>query len=96
MFHIPLGTLLVNVLGSFLLGIFLGYVIKNQSLTPVLFLFTVGFCGGFTTFSAFAVENFNYLKNGEYLMFLIYTLGSLSLTIAAVYLGFVIIKIFPF
>lgn len=92
MYQIPVGTFLVNVLGSFLLGIVLGYIIKNQSLGPLVLLFTVGFCGGFTTFSAFAVENFTYLKNGDYQLFLLYSLGSLGLTILAVYLGFIFIK----
>lgn len=91
-FHLPLGTLFVNVLGSFILGSFLGYVIKNQTMGPILFLFTVGFCGGFTTFSAFAVENFNYLKNGAFLMFGVYTVLSLILTLIGVYLGYILMK----
>lgn len=91
-FQIPLGTLLVNVLGSLILGVVLGYVLKNNSTGPLVLLLTVGFCGGFTTFSAFAVENLSYLKNGEFLLFAAYTLVSLMLSVLAVFGGLLIIK----
>lgn len=85
---IPLGTLSVNILGSLFLGFLLGQVAKNdfQSANTMLFL-TTGFCGGFTTFSAFAFENVELLKSGDYLNFTIYTLGSLILGFAAVFAG---------
>lgn len=89
----PYGTLGVNVLGSLILGFLMGVVLKNnlQTSASVLFL-TVGFCGGFTTFSAFAFENFNFLKNGAYVSFATYTLSSLVLGILAVFVGFWISK----
>lgn len=85
---IPYGTMLSNVLGSFLIGLFLGYLSKsgNVSQTQTLLLAT-GFCGGFTTFSTFAYENHIFLKNGDYFSFLPYTLGSLILGFLAVFLG---------
>lgn len=85
---IPWGTFSVNILGSLLLGFFLGFVAKSTSLSgnTVLFL-TTGFCGGFTTFSAFAFENMQLLKSGDYLNFAIYTLGSIILGFAAVFAG---------
>ncbi len=91
-FQIPLGTLLVNMLGSLILGFLLGYAIKNNSTGPLVLLLTVGFCGGFTTFSAFAVENLSYLKNGEFLLFAVYTLLSLTLSLLAVFGGFLLVK----
>ena len=85
---IPYGTMLSNVLGGLLIGIILGYFVKVSDLNNDLtLLLAVGFCGGFTTFSAFAYENHLYLKNGDYLSFLIYTLGSLVLGFSAVFVG---------
>lgn len=88
----PLGTFTVNIIGAFLIGIFLGYFLKNPSAySPSLqLLLVVGFCGGFTTFSAFAFEQLDLLRNGQYSVFLIYTLASLLLGLLAAYAGFMI------
>ena len=91
----PIGTLIVNVVGSLLIGFFLGFDLKNGGLseTQTLVLVT-GFCGGFTTFSAFAMENQMFLKSGDYIQFISYTLGSIILGIAAIVLGLIISKNF--
>jgi len=90
---IPWGTFSVNVLGSFLTGIFYGMAVKNESLAPaIVLLLTTGFCGGFTTFSAFAFENMQLIKSGASLMAFSYTAISLVVGLAAVFLGFQIIK----
>ncbi|HAO15147.1 MAG TPA: fluoride efflux transporter CrcB [Tenacibaculum sp.] len=91
---IPYGTFVVNILGSFLIGLILGYAAKNQSLThsQTLFLAT-GFCGGFTTFSSFAFENHAFLKSGDFLLFFTYTLSSLTLGCLAVFGAIFITKI---
>lgn len=96
-FQLPLGTLAVNVIGSLLIGIILGISLKDSifSNAQVLFL-TVGLCGGFTTFSAFALENLTFLKNGDYLSFVLYTLASIILGILAVFFGFWIAKTIHF
>jgi fluoride exporter len=59
----PYGTLTVNLLGSLILGCVIGMMLKKPDLSPdwKLFLGT-GFCGGFTTFSAFALENYSMLE----------------------------------
>jgi fluoride exporter len=59
----PYGTLTVNMVGSFLLGIIYMLALRKAGLTENGRLFLgVGFCGGFTTFSAFALENFNLIQ----------------------------------
>jgi len=91
---IPYGTMLSNVLGSFLVGFILGYLAKSTNISDTQsLLLATGFCGGFTTFSTFAYENHVFLKNGDYLSFLPYTLGSLILGFVAVFLGLYLSKL---
>ncbi len=92
--HIPLGTLTVNVLGSLLLGLFLGIALKGGQLSNNLVLFlATGFCGGFTTFSTFAFENQEFLKAGDYFHFSVYTLGSLIAGFTAIFIGLYLSKL---
>lgn len=80
----PLGTMVVNVLGCFLIGIFSSLPTGNGRVSPaVRLLLTTGFCGGFTTFSTFMNEHATLLKGGDGFM-----LSSLYL-IASLVLGFI-------
>ena len=81
-------TLSVNVLGSLLIGIILGWAMRSTNLSQntVLFLAT-GLCGGFTTFSTFAYENQQLIKAGDFITLFIYGISSFALGIAAVFLG---------
>lgn len=90
----PLATLLVNVVGSFIIGLVMAYSLKSDAfaLNWRLFLAT-GLCGGFTTFSAFSLENLLLLQNGKLGLFALYAGGSLFLGIAAVWAGFKIMAI---
>lgn len=80
----PYGTLTVNLAGAFILGLAYGWT--SQQSNAKLLLIT-GFCGGFTTFSAFAFENFNLLTNRMTLLSLTYTLSTFVAGVMLVWLG---------
>ena len=87
---IPIGTLTVNVVGSFLIGFLTGISDKSTILSADLrLLLMVGLCGGFTTFSTFSSENLMLMHTGQFLSVLIYTGISIFLGFTAVYLGYV-------
>jgi CrcB protein len=87
---IPMGTLTVNIIGSFIIGFIVGISAKSEIITPGLRLFLmVGICGGFTTFSSFTLENLTLMQNGQFLSVLIYTGLSIFFGFLAVYLGYV-------
>lgn len=91
-FHsVPVGTLIVNITGSLVIGFLTGIAEKSLMLTPEWRLFLmVGLCGGFTTFSAFANENLMLIHNGQVMAVLLYTGLSIFLGFIAVYLGYIL------
>lgn len=82
------GTFLANILGCLLIGFFIGMFKREIFADTHNLALAVGFCGGFTTFSSFAAENYKLLQNGDYGMFLTYTLTSIIVGILMVALGF--------
>ncbi len=88
----PVATLIVNIIGSFVIGIVIAFSIKDQQFLNnwKVFLAT-GICGGFTTFSAFSAENIMLLQNGKYNLALLYSIISVIAGIAAAWLGYKLI-----
>lgn len=85
----PVATLIVNLLGCFLIGLLLGLSVRRDLLDEQMrFLFITGFCGGFTTFSAFSAENIALLESGHYFILSGYILASVIGGMAAVWAGY--------
>ena len=90
----PWGTLFVNTVGSFLMGILWG-VFQSSSIPPEIKIFAlVGFLGSFTTFSTFSFENFELLKNNEGGLAVANIIASVVIGLLMIYLGFLTSKLF--
>lgn len=82
---LPLGTLFANLVGGYLIGLFMGLFALASSVSPELRLFIItGLLGGLTTFSTFSAESFNLLSRGQYgwaaTHILVHVLGSIAMT----------------
>ena len=87
-FTFPLGTFIVNTIGCLLIGIFYALSEKGNLLTPEWRLaLTTGFCGGFTTFSAFTLEGIGLLKENRTVLFVIYLTASVVGGLLATFVG---------
>ena len=87
----PWATLLVNLLGCLIIGLLWGFLSRNASESTSWGLFlTVGFCGGFTTFSTFSTEALTMLQTGQIWGFASYIAISILAGIALVALGYYI------
>jgi len=90
----PLGTFVVNIAGCFLIGLIYGISERSDFISSEWRMFlAVGFCGGFTTFSAFAAENMALLRDSEYFNFFMYTGSSIFIGLLATFAGLMLIKI---
>lgn len=84
----PMKTFLINIVGSFIIGVVSALAMRTGFLNPRLLLFLkVGICGGFTTFSSFALETTDLLKDGKIYLAVIYMVLSVSVGGLAVFLG---------
>lgn len=90
----PFGTFVVNIIGCFLIGVIYGLSERGNYISTEWKMFlTVGFCGGFTTFSTFANENVSMLRDGNFMSFAVYTSFSVFLGLSATYFGNLITKL---
>lgn len=89
----PLATFMVNVAGCFLAGLIFGMITQETTEAQNLkFLLITGFCGGFTTFSAFALENVRLMNSGNAAVAVMYALASIAAGLLAVWIGLVITR----
>lgn len=90
----PFGTIAVNVIGAFLIGLLSSYLAERLDVSENIKMFLiVGFCGGFTTFSSFNIEFYQLFSNGEILSSLIYVTTTFVLTVVAFYIGVSLLKL---
>lgn len=82
----PIKTFVINIIGCIAIGIITIAASKNHTLNPHLILFLkVGVCGGFTTFSTFALETATLIKNGNAGIALLYMLGSVLVGVGVIF-----------
>jgi len=88
-FGFPFGTLIVNILGSFLIGLLAGFFAYRAGLVPqhVRLFLTTGVLGGFTTFSAFSLDAALLIERHAYAMAAAYILGTVVVSLVALFLG---------
>ena len=91
-FSFPVKTLAINLIGCFVIGLIAALAVKNTSLSPktVLFIKT-GLCGGFTTFSTFALETETLIKTGHIGLAILYIALSVILGVGLVFAGQLVI-----
>ena len=91
----PYGTMLVNILGALLIGaiyyLLISKVIINEQLKVFI---TIGFLGGFTTFSSFNLDFFKLIESGNMFLAIMYALFTFLTTIVAFYIGYSLSRIF--
>jgi fluoride exporter len=89
--YFPYGTLAVNITGCFLIGLLGALFTKGSLPDEGRLLLITGFCGGFTTFSAFTQEGIQMLQQAKWSLFFIYTLASVAAGLLATFAGYKLI-----
>lgn len=89
----PYATFTINIVGSFVIGLVMGLALKGNMSENVRLFFATGLCGGFTTFSAFSIENLKLLQSNEVLTASLYIIASILVGVAAAGLGFFVGKL---
>ena len=85
--NFPIGTFTANIIGSFLMGVLLG-IFSSKTNETLRLLLTVGFLGGFTTFSSFSAETLTLIRDGQIFSALINIFASVGIGLAVCAVGF--------
>lgn len=88
----PMATMIANIIGSFIIGVVFALAEKSLMNSDWRIFMSVGICGGFTTFSAFAFNNFNMIKEHTWNQLFLNIGGTMILGILAVYLGIILVR----
>lgn len=90
----PLGTMLINIIGSLVMGVFVGLMARTLPSwqNDARLFFAVGVLGGFTTFSSFSLDAISMIERGDVLPAVTYVVGSVLIGLVALYLGLVVMR----
>ena len=90
----PLATMLVNISGSLIMGLFIGFLARTTPAwqADARLFFAVGVLGGFTTLSSFSLDTFTLIERGEIGQATIYVLGSIVVSVLALFVGLLIMR----
>ena len=92
--HFPIGTLIINILGSLLMGLFMGHFFGKWTATSELarIFFAVGFCGGFSTLATFSIETLTLFQNGNIFSAVFNIIATFSTGLIACAAGFYLMR----
>lgn len=92
--NFPVNTLIINIAGSFVIGLLYAISLKQNNISePTLLFWATGICGGFTTFSTFSLENIQLLQSGKVIPAVLYTIISITGGLLACWLGYKLLQI---
>ena len=91
--NFPWGTLIINVAGSFFLGLLTGLVLRNEASSNLLLIVGTGFCGGFTTFSTVMFEAVRLIEERRYNAIMLQIFGTAILSFSAAAIGLFIVRL---
>ena len=92
--NFPVNTLIINIAGSFVIGLLYAISLRQNNISETTLLFwATGICGGFTTFSTFSLENIQLLQSGKVIPAVLYTIISITGGLLACWLGYKLLQI---
>jgi fluoride exporter len=91
--ELPVGTLVINITGSLLLGVLIQYMLATPETSPEFRAFlTTGLCGGYTTFSTFSYETAALIQDGDYRRAALYVILSVGVSLVGTFAGFALAR----